>query len=52
MNLKAAGLGSAERVSVRDLDALNAILDNEVPALRRLAAPLDFGAMLRDGFAK
>jgi hypothetical protein len=49
--LKAQGLGRVAAVSAAELASLQALLDGEVPKLRRLAAPLDYANMVRDGYA-
>ena len=43
-------LGSIEKVSESELTALREIVENKVPELRRLAAPLDYSEMIRRGY--
>ena len=53
LNLKGlGGLGKAEAVQAAELAELEAILNDEVPKLRRLAAPLDYASLVRGGFSK
>ena len=40
----------AQAVSAAELASLQAILDEEIPKLRRLAAPLDYANMVREGY--
>jgi len=49
--LKAQGLGNVTAVSAQELESLQKLLDVEIPNLRRLAAPLDYSNMVRDGYS-
>jgi hypothetical protein len=49
-NLKADGLGSVGAVSASELKDLQSVLDDDIPQLRRLAAPLDYAEMVREGY--
>jgi len=51
-NLKGSGLGSIASVSASELSDLQSILDDDVPKLRRMAAPLDYTEMVREGYQK
>ena len=51
LNLRGSGgLEMAQAVSAAELASLQAILDEEIPKLRRLAAPLDYANMVREGY--
>mmetsp|Transcript_48699 Transcript_48699/g.62507 ORF Transcript_48699/g.62507 Transcript_48699/m.62507 type:complete len:167 (-) Transcript_48699:219-719(-) len=52
LNLKGIGLNNAEGVSNSELKELKSILNDEIPKLRRLAAPIDYSEMVKDGFSK
>lgn len=44
MSLESLGLANMPSVSQGDLDAMNKILEQEIPRLRRLASPTHFGS--------
>lgn len=52
LHLRAVGLAEAEHVTPAEVKLLQGILDDEVPKLRRLAAPLDYIGLVRDGYNK
>mmetsp|Transcript_57897 Transcript_57897/g.131205 ORF Transcript_57897/g.131205 Transcript_57897/m.131205 type:complete len:393 (+) Transcript_57897:559-1737(+) len=52
VNLKSLGLGQVSKVSPSELEELRQVLEDEVPKLRRLAAPLDYAELVREGYSK
>jgi hypothetical protein len=52
LNLKGTGLKNTSSVSAKELKELRQILEEEIPNLRRLAAPIDYSEMVKEGFSK
>lgn len=48
LSLQSLGLANAPTVSQADLDELQAILDSDIPRLRRVASPTHFGSSSKD----